>query len=221
MAEALQTVGDTLLGMIEALGYLGVFLGAFIETIFPPLPSELIMPFGGFLAGRGKLEFAGVVAAGTAGAVAGAVPIYFIGRWAEDHVLRALIRRYGRWLQVSEHSFDRVLGAFDRHGQLYVFGGRLIPTVRTLISIPAGMERMHLGKFLFFTTLGTAIWMGVLAYAGMMLGENWEQLLEVVETYKALFIAGVAVLAAVGLVYLALRSLRNRASRRSELDFDR
>lgn len=219
--DFLHQIGHEAQQLIEQAGYFGIFLAALIETVFPPLPSELIMPFAGFLTGRGQFSYVGVVAAGTAGTVVGAIPVYYVGWWASDHVLRALIRRYGRWFQVSERTLDRAVAAFDRHGTLMVFGGRLIPTVRTLISVPAGMDHMPLGKFLLFTALGSTIWTALLVYAGVLLGENWESVVGMAESYKDVLIVAVLVLSVgTGVAFMIRRTrlLARNAGRQAELD---
>ncbi|MCS7087803.1 MAG: DedA family protein [Thermoflexales bacterium] len=166
------------------LGYVGIALVMFIENVFPPIPSEVVMPLAGFLAGEGKFEFVSVWIAGTLGSVLGAVVLYYIGFWVNHAVLLRFIKRYGRWIGVSTHDIHRALSVFDRYGEVIVFVGRLIPLIRSLISIPAGMHRMHFARFLAFTAGGSAIWSGVLAYAGMLLGQNWRIVVEFLKTYQ-------------------------------------
>lgn len=215
MAEAARILQQT----IGAWGFAGVFLAAFLENIFPPLPSEFIMPFAGFLVGRGELDFVGVVLAGTAGMVLGGLPLYYLGMWADAHVIRTGLRRYGRWIGVSERDLDRVLHLFDRHGASIVLFGRLIPLVRTLIAVPAGMDRMPLPKYLFYSTIGSAIWTAVLAYAGVLLGENWEDVLLLVRRYERLAIVAAGIVLVVIVVALVLRRYaQSRATQGSEPD---
>lgn len=199
MAELFEQFGLLVQQLVAAIGYPGIFLAALLETVFPPLPSELIMPFSGFQVARGDLTFLGAVLAGTLGAVAGAIPMYYLGVWADEHVIRRFVRRFGRYLGISENDLDRVLRVFHRYGEAAIFFGRLIPLIRTLISIPAGMDRMPLPRFLLFTFVGTFIWTGVLTYAGVLLGENWEDVLVIIDRYQGLMI----VLTVVGLVALA------------------
>ena len=204
---------------IGAWGFTGVFLATFLENIFPPLPSEFIMPFAGFLVGRGELDFVSVVVAGTAGMVLGGLPLYYLGMWADAHVIRNGLRRYGRWIGVSERDLDRVLHLFDRHGGAIVLFGRLIPLVRTLIAVPAGMDRMPLPKYLIYSTIGSAIWTAVLAYAGVLLGENWEEVLLLVRRYeRAAIVAGVIALAVVVFALAARRYMQSRSIQSGESD---
>ncbi len=175
------------------LGYVGIALIMFIENVFPPIPSEVVMPLAGFLAGEGKFEFFSVWIAGTFGSVLGAVVLYYIGLWVNQAVLLRFIERYGRWIGISVQDIHRALSVFDRYGEIIVFVGRLIPLIRSLISIPAGMHRMHFARFLAFTVGGSAIWSGVLAYAGMMLGQNWQLVVEFLKTYQNLTLATLGV----------------------------
>lgn len=167
--------------LILALGYPGIALVMFLECVFPPIPSEVIMPFAGFLAGRGQMHIAGVIAAGTLGSLAGAYVLYLVGRWAEDHLVLNFVRQYGRWFLLTEDDWHHALKVFEKYGWFCVFFGRLMPIVRSLISIPAGMDHLPVGKFLFFTALGTLIWNTALAVAGLFFGERWEVIMVFVE----------------------------------------
>lgn len=217
MTELLEQAGNLIQQLIAAVGYPGIFLAALVETVFPPLPSELMMPFSGFQVARGDLHFFGAVLAGTLGAVVGAIPMYYLGVWADEHVVRRFLRRYGRLIGVSEADLNRVLRVFDRYGEATVFFGRLIPLIRTLISIPAGMARMPLPKFLLFTLLGTAIWTSALTYAGVLLGENWADVLRLIESYQVVIMAAGAVVLVAAAIFLLLRRMR---SRRQNWDFE-
>ena len=200
--------------VIRALGYPGLALMMFIESVFPPLPSEVILPFAGFLAGRGELNLAAVVAAATAGSLAGALALYGLGRWAEDHVLLGLVRRHGRLVMLNEQDWLRALRAFDRFGGQIVFFGRLVPVIRSLVSIPAGMDHLPLGKFLAYTTLGSSLWNLALAAAGLALGQRWEQVIDWVHEYEVVFFG----LAAAGTLALAGRAWLRRGQKSSSTD---
>lgn len=181
--------------MIVGMGYVGITLVMLIENLFPPIPSELVMPLAGFFAAQGKFHVMGVWLAGTLGSVLGALALYHIGAWTNERVLRWVIARYGRWIGVSVGDVDRALRIFETRGDLIVFVGRLIPVVRSLISIPAGMKRMPVGRFLVFTTFGSAIWTGILTVAGMALGQNWQLVLGYLKTYQS--VALVAIVCAI------------------------
>lgn len=158
---------------MEALGYPGIVLLMFVENVFPPLPSELIMPLAGFTASRGELSFVGVVLAGMAGSVLGALPLYSLGRGMGEERLKSWADRHGKWLAVSGDDIGKAKGWFDRHGGKAVLFCRLVPGVRSLISLPAGFAEMRLATFLLYSALGTGLWAALLAYLGRLLGENY------------------------------------------------
>ena len=187
---------DWIIQTIADLGYLGIFLVMLAESIFPPIPSELIIPFAGFAAANGTLDFFGVLAAATIGAVVGMLPWYLAGRSFGLDRLRRLADRYGRLLTLNAEEIDVAVGFFRRFGPIIVLFGRLMPIIRTLISIPAGLARMSLPMFLLASTTGALIWNTVLTLAGYLLHEHYE-LVEVV-----LDPLSYVVLAAVVLLYL-------------------
>ncbi|MCS6772772.1 MAG: DedA family protein [Anaerolineae bacterium] len=189
VSEVLKQLGALIEQIIVGLGYIGIALVMFIENVFPPIPSELVMPLAGFFVAEGKYQFLGVWLAGTSGSVAGAIVLYYIGFWANRVVLLRLVRRYGRWVGISVRDIERALSVFDRHGEIIVFIGRLVPLIRSLISIPAGMHRMNFARFIVFTVAGSAIWSGALAFAGMVLGQNWRLVLDFLKTYQNVTIA--------------------------------
>lgn len=166
---------DWISGVIDEMGYAGIAFLMFAENVFPPIPSELIMPLAGFNAARGPMNIWGVLAAGIAGSLAGAVLWYWIGRKVKARRIRYLAARHGRWLTVSPDEFDQAQAWFDRHGGAAVFVGRLIPTVRTFISVPAGLLPMRLGIFLAYTTAGTALWTAFLTAAGYFLESQYQK----------------------------------------------
>ena len=160
--------------LIDTLGYFGVFVLLLIENLFPPLPSEVVAPFCGYAAARGELNIVGVIAAAVFGSMVGQLPWYYAGRMLGEKRVEVLAARYGRWLTVTPHEVDRVFKWFYRYGAASVFFGRMIPAIRAVISLPAGIAEMPLGKFLAYSLAGTTIWMGGLAYAGYVLGQNYE-----------------------------------------------
>lgn len=170
--------------VIRSTGYPGIAFLMFIENIFPPIPSEVVMPFAGFLVNKGEMSFLGVMIAGTIGAALGATAIYYIGIKLGEKRLRDWVDRNGKYLLMSESELDRSLDTFNDHGKKMVLFGRLIPTIRSLISIPAGLEKMNLSIFLLFTLLGTTIWNLFLAGGGVYLGQNWERILTWVDQYS-------------------------------------
>lgn len=161
--------------VVTEFGYLGLALLTLLENVFPPLPSEVILPLGGYLAQQGRLTIVGVVLAGTAGSVLGGLLLYWLGSRFERDRLVAWAGRHGGWLLLTRDDVEQAFDWFERHGTKAVFFARLVPGVRSLISIPAGTCRMRMAPFLFYTTLGTAIWSALLAAAGMILGAQYQQ----------------------------------------------
>jgi len=158
---------------VNSLGYWGIGLLMFLENLFPPIPSELIMPLAGFTVAQGKMEFLYVILAGVIGTVAGALPWYYVGKLLGKENLQRLADRYGKWLAISRQDIAKAVHWFDQYDGQAVFLCRLVPGVRTLISIPAGISRMPLVPFLLYSTLGTLLWVGLLTYAGYLLGSNY------------------------------------------------
>ena len=159
---------------MNALGYLGIGFLMFMENLFPPIPSELIMPLAGFTVSQGKMNFQYAVLAGVIGTLLGALPWYYAGKlWGEER-LRSLCDRYGRWLGLSGQDIDLANRWFNRHGGKAVLLCRLVPGVRTLISLPAGLNAMPIGAFLFYSAVGTTLWVGLLTYAGLKLGDHYD-----------------------------------------------
>lgn len=164
---------DWIIGLIKATGYLGILLLMLAENVFPPIPSELIMPLAGFAAAQGKLNLMLVVLAGSAGSLLGAVFWYELGRRLGGDRLKRFAARHGRWLTLSPGEIDRAETWFRQHGKWAVLLGRLVPAVRTLVSVPAGITRMPLPAFLAWTALGTASWTALLAGAGYLLQSRY------------------------------------------------
>lgn len=204
----MEKLGEWILQVMAELGYVGIVLLMFLENVFPPIPSELIMPAAGFAAARGELSLVGVIAAGSLGSVLGAIVLYAIGRLMNEQRLIALTDRYGKWLLVSSDDIRKADDWFDRHGKKIVFFGRLIPAIRSLLSIPAGMSGMPFGQFLLYTSLGTTLWSGLLAFAGYQLGNNYEAI--------EVWIAPVSKLILVICVLLVLRFIIKRIKQRQQ-----
>ncbi|MCF4969207.1 DedA family protein [Nostoc sp. CMAA1605] len=167
---------DWIKNIIESLGYWGIGLLMFVENLFPPIPSELIMPLAGYTANLpgSKLNIAGVFVAGLLGSVVGALIWYYPGKLLSEKRLRELADKYGKWITVSGKDITKAKQWFDTQGNKAVLIGRLVPGVRTLISVPAGMSNMRLLPFLFYTTIGSAAWVGLLTYSGYALGSQYE-----------------------------------------------
>src|SRR5687767_3086505 len=160
-------------GIIERLGYAGVAGLTFLENVFPPIPSELVIPLAGYVAAQGDMRLMPVIATASAGSLAGASVWYWIGRRVGERRLRAWVDRHGKWLTLSGKDVDRAQLWFSRRGNAAVFFGRLMPGVRTLVSLPAGFARMRALPFIVYSALGTIIWTAALAYAGVALQSNF------------------------------------------------
>jgi membrane protein DedA with SNARE-associated domain len=178
---------------MESLGYWGIGLLMFLENLFPPIPSELIMPLAGFTVAQGKMRFVPAVAAGVVGTVLGALPWYFAGAFLSERRLMRLADRYGKWITVSGRDIEKAIAWFNQHGTRAVFLGRLVPGVRTLISLPAGLSRMNVLTFLLYSTAGTLVWTLLLTYAGLLLGENYELIEVYVGPLSKVVLLGLAI----------------------------
>lgn len=166
-------MGDWVVRLIDQSGYLGIGFLMFLETIFPPIPSEVIMPVAGVAAGQGRLHYGLVVASGTAGAMLGNIVWYLAARALGIDRLHPLIDRWGRWLTITWPEVQRAEKWFRRNGVFFVFLGRMLPTVRSLVSVPAGLLKMRFRNFILASTVGTLGWTALLAGAGFKLGENY------------------------------------------------
>jgi membrane protein DedA with SNARE-associated domain len=182
--------------LIESGGYFGIFCLMMLETVFPPIPSEVIMPVAGVSAARGSMSLAGVIAAGTGGAMAGNLFWYGVARAVGLDRFGDFIARHGRWLTLDCYDVERTRRIFGRFGSSIVFFGRMVPTIRSVVSIPADLARMRLHRFLLWSTIGTAMWSAVLAAAGWFLGRQFgriDQVLGPVSTGVVILLAAIYV----------------------------
>lgn len=161
-----------IVGIIEKLGYFGIAFLMFVDNVFPPIPSEIIMPSAGYTASRGQLHIVGVIMAGSIGSILAAALLYAIGRKISHAALFRWADRYGKYLFIKSKDIQKALDWFEKYGHRIVFFGRMVPAVRSLISIPAGMSQMPFLKFMLYSSLGTIIWTTFLAYVGFYFGEN-------------------------------------------------
>ena len=198
-----STVADWAVGLMETLGAPGAGVAIALENLFPPLPSEVILPLAGFTAAQGTLVLWHVLVWTTAGSVVGAVLLYGLGAWLGRDRLRAIVDRMPL---VSLSDVDKAEDWFNRHGDWAVLIGRVIPIVRSLISIPAGVERMPIWRFLLFTTLGSGVWNTLLVGAGYLLGDQWH----IVEEYVGVFQKVVIVVVVGLLVWWLVRAIQRR-----------
>lgn len=191
--------------IMEAFGYPGIILVILIENLFPPIPSEIVLPFAGFMTTQGSLTLFGVVVAATIGSVLGAVALYGVGLGFGRERIYGIVRRYGRWLTITEADVQRTEDWFERYGMWTVFFCRMVPVMRSLISIPAGLVRMNMGLFVVYTAIGSAIWNLLLAGLGAALGAAWDQVSRWVSVYQDLVLAVLLIGAAAFLIYRLLR----------------
>lgn len=201
----LSGLAEWVAGVVDQLGYVGLLLLVALENLFPPLPSELILPLAGFLVGQGRMDFVLAFAFSTAGSLVGAMLLYGIGAVVGEERVRRWVRRIPL---LEERDVDIGQDWFARHGGKAVFFGRLVPIVRSVISLPAGLERMPLWRFVIFTTAGSAIWNFLLIGGGWYLGERWEDIRPWISRYEIVVIVVVAV------AFLAFVAYRFRRRRR-------
>lgn len=172
LEKIIAILATWIMGVISTMGYGGVVLLMAIESACIPLPSEIIMPFAGFLVFKGEMLLWMVAVAGALGCVVGSIPAYYLGMYGG----RPLVEKYGKWVLISHKDLKWADHTFEKHGDIIIFIGRLLPAVRTFIAFPAGVARMHMGKFILYTFVGSLIWCYLLAFAGFKMGEHWESL---------------------------------------------
>jgi membrane protein DedA with SNARE-associated domain len=213
-----QTTGDTsalsgiaqwAVDVMETIGAPGAGLAIALENLFPPLPSEVILPLAGFTASRGEFSIIEALLWTTIGSVVGAWALYGLGAWLGRDRMRAIVAKVPL---VDLEDVDKVEAWFARHGYKAVFFGRMIPLFRSLISIPAGIERMPLGKFLGLTTAGSLIWNSIFVFAGYLLGESWHLVEQYADTFQKLVIVAVVVAFAYFVLSRVLKVVRARKS---------
>ena len=168
-------MADWIQNLMDSMGYFGILLLMIVENLFPPIPSELIMPSAGFAASRGDMNLVLVVVFGTLGSVLGTLPLYYIGRAFGEQRVIAWADKYGKWLTLSGKDVKKADDWFDKHGTKAVLFGRMVPGIRSLLSLPAGMSEMPLPKFLIYSAIGSGLWATALAGAGYVLGENYDR----------------------------------------------
>lgn len=200
---------EWIISVMSDYGYFGIFFLIMLENVFPPIPSEIILTVGGFMTTTTTMNIPGVILASTAGSVFGAVILYGVGLQLDVERLERIVDKYGKWLRVKKADIHKADAWFDRFGIWTVFFGRLVPLVRSLISIPAGMSNMKFWLFLTFTTLGTLLWNTVLVFVGEAVGENREQIMEQLALYSNV-VYGLIVLGALAAVWYYAKKIRTR-----------
>ncbi|WP_055107815.1 DedA family protein [Paenibacillus ihumii] len=190
---------------MEQFGYIGIFLLIALENVFPPIPSEVILTFGGFMTTYSSLTMIGVIIAATLGSVFGAVILYGAGYILNVDRLEAIIDNWGKYLRLKKEDVRKADAWFDKYGYWTVLFCRMIPLIRSLISIPAGMAKMKFGLFLLFTTIGTLIWNIILVSVGAAVGSSWEKIVEFMDVYSNIAYAVIGAGAIVFLIWFIRR----------------
>lgn len=190
----IDRIADWTVEVVEAFGYVGVAFLVAVESIFPPIPSEIVLGLAGFVSSRGEAWIVGMILAATVGSLIGAYVLYGLAAAFGEERLRAIVRRFGRWVRITEHDLDIADRWFDRHSTTAVLVCRCIPLVRSLISVPAGFRRMSLVPFTLYTAAGSLVWNTLFITGGYLLGERWEQLIGYADVLQ-FTVVGVAILA--------------------------
>lgn len=191
---------EIILSIMNAYGYLGVFLLIMIENVFPPIPSEVILLFGGFMTTYSKLSIVGMIVASTLGSLFGAIILYYIGKiFNKDRLKKIISGKLGKILRLKASDIDKADSWFDNKGNKTVFFCRFVPLIRSLISIPAGMSEMPVLKFIIYTVVGSLIWNAVLIIVGSIVGENWTSILNILDTYSHVVVILLAIIFIVGI----------------------
>ena len=186
---------------MEQFGYIGVAFLIMIENLFPPIPSEVILTFGGFMTTNTNLSIIGMIIASTIGAVVGAAILYGVGTLLDVERLEKIVDKYGNVLRITKDDIHKADSWFDRHGVWTVFFCRFVPLIRSLISLPAGMANMSFGLFMLFTTLGTVIWNTVLIYLGAAVGSQWETIVAYMDIYSNVAYVLLAILLVAAIIW--------------------
>lgn len=200
----LELLAHYIIQLIEKTHYIGIFILMFFESALLPIPSEVTMPFSGFLAAQGKLSFWGIVAVGTIANLSGSLLAYYIGYFLEETILVNIIKRYGKFVLISVEDYNHANKWFSKYGDGIIFISRLLPAVRTVISLPAGVFRMDIKKFVIYTTVGCLFWSIILTYIGFVMGENWMSL----EPYFRKFQIVIAIILIIGVLYYIDKKLK-------------
>lgn len=198
-------------GIMEQFGYIGVFLLIMVENLFPPIPSEVILTFGGFMTTSTDLTIWGVVLASTLGSVLGAIILYGIGLLLDVERLEKIVDRWGHILRLTRDDIHKADNWFDKYGIWTVFFCRFVPLIRSLISLPAGMSNMNFGVFIFFTTIGSLIWNTVLIHLGAAVGSQWEVIVYYMDIYSHIAYAVIAIAIIAFIIWFIRSKKKNKA----------
>ena len=205
---------EIIINIMENFGYIGIFLLIMIENIFPPIPSEVILLFGGFMTSVSELTVIGVIISSTLGRLLGAIILYYVGKiFNKERLTKIVEGRIGKILHLNGDDIDKANSWFNEKGLKTVFFCRFIPVLRSLISIPAGMNEMKMSKFLIYTIIGSIIWNTVLTLLGHIFGSKWESILKIFDTYSSLVIIILVLIFIGGLLYLFTKKKSKKYSK--------
>ena len=204
MISISASLANLVIYLIESLGYFGIFLGMTIESACIPLPSEVIMTFAGFVVNEGKLTLTNIILVGILGNLVGSLITYYIGLKGA----RPLLEKYGKYILITKEKLDNADKWFNKHGDAAVFFGRILPGIRTFISLPAGINKMDIKKFIIYTLIGSGIWTSILAIIGIELGKDWS----IISQYFRIFdiIIGIAILLII--IYYVIKHRKNKTA---------
>lgn len=192
----IEILAHWIIQIITSSGYIGVFILMTLESALIPMPSEVTMPFSGFLSTTGVFNVWGVILVGTLGNLVGSLVAYYLGFYGEATLVKDIIKKYGKYVLISEKEFHHAEKWFRTHGEIIVFASRLLPVIRTFISLPAGIAKMEIKKFVLYTVSGSFLWSVLLTYIGVVMGKNWESLGGIFHKFDlAISIAGIGIVA--------------------------
>ncbi len=214
LGDILDTIKIWVENIISTMGYPGLYLVMFLENIFPPIPSEVVLPLAGSLTLSGRFSIGLITVVGMLGSLTGAFAFYGLGKWLGEANVRKFIEKYGRYAFLSTADLDRSLDWFNRYDDRVIFFSRMVPIVRSLISIPAGIATMHFWKFSIYTILGTALWSFLLSFGGRLLGAQWHLITDFVNTYQNIVLVIIGLL----LAYFIFSRLLKKKRTASQMD---
>jgi len=202
LTDIFAFIGSFALSTISQLGYPGIFFLMMLESMVVPVPSEFVMPFAGFLVAQGNFNFTLVIVASSLGSITGSLIFYYIGKTGGH----TLVEKYGKYVLVDTEDIKKTEEWFNRRGELTIFIARLVPVVRHLISLIAGIGKMNVKKFTIYTILGAILWNGILTYLGVILGQHWNEVSQYVEKLDV----GIVILLVIGCLYFAYRHITKK-----------
>jgi len=214
--SVINSLTEWVLNIIDSAGYLGIAVSMAIESFFVPFPSEVIMPFAGYLVSQGDFSLIWVVVAGGIGSYLGTLPFYYFGYFSSESIVRKFIRKWGKWIFVPEDDLDKSIEMFEQKGNIIVFFGRMIPGIRSVLSIPAGISKMKFIPYSIYTLLGSLSWSFILAIVGYFLGENWNLVGGYIDKSKPVIIFLLVVIG----IYYVYTKLKNGKEKVSSNKFE-